>query len=179
MKNLGQKLKHELEELVPALVFFFVTFQLLALTTALMLKQYAISLPVFLNATVMALVVAKVVLMSDHLPLINRFPAKPLSYNVAWKTSIYFAGLLAFRYVEHLFHFWRLTRNLATASRRMRDEVVWPHFWALQIWLVVLLLMYCAFRELSRALGPHRVTKLFFEAHSKPGRETSPSQASL
>src|SRR5271169_6903552 len=98
MSNLNPKLKHELEELFVAMVYFFFTFQLLALTEALMLKQYGISVPVFLTATVMALVVAKVVLIADHLRVMNRFPHKPLNYNVVWKTVIYFAALVAVRY---------------------------------------------------------------------------------
>ncbi len=34
MSTWGPKLKHELHELIPVLVFFFITFQLLALTEA-------------------------------------------------------------------------------------------------------------------------------------------------
>jgi hypothetical protein len=63
MSMLGQKLKHELWELIPVTVFFFSAFQLLALTQALMLKQFGIRVCAFLTATVMALIVAKVVLV--------------------------------------------------------------------------------------------------------------------
>ena len=38
MSTVGHKLKHELHGLIPVIVFFFITFQLLALTEALMLK---------------------------------------------------------------------------------------------------------------------------------------------
>jgi hypothetical protein len=54
MSMLGQKLKHELWELIPVTVFFFSAFQLLALTQALMLKQFGIRVSAFLTATVMA-----------------------------------------------------------------------------------------------------------------------------
>jgi hypothetical protein len=104
MSTLGQKLKHEMRELLPVMVFFFITFQLLAVTQSLMLEQYGIRVSAFLTATVMALVVAKVVLIADHFPIVNRFPDKPLSYNVVWKTTIYFTAALAFRYAEHLVH---------------------------------------------------------------------------
>jgi hypothetical protein len=171
MSNLGQKLKHELHELIPVIVFFFATFQLLALTEALMLKQYGISVPAFLTATVMALVVAKVVLIADHFPLVNRFPDKPLSYNVVWKTAIYFAALVAVRYAEHFIHFWRRTGSVAGANRRMIEETVWPHFFVAQLWLLILLLVYCAFRELVRALGRERIIKLFFRDPPSAGYE--------
>jgi hypothetical protein len=162
MSTLGQKLKHELRELIPVTVLFFCAFQLLALTEALMLEQFGIRVSAFLTATVVALVVAKVVLILDHFPLVNRFPDKPLCYNVAWKTAIYFITSLVVRYAEHLIHFWRQTGNFAEANRRMLEEIVWPHFWGVQLWLLILLLVYCAFRELVRALGRERIIKMFF-----------------
>ena len=54
MSTLGEKLKHELWELIPVTVFFLATFQLLALTQALMLKQFRIRVSAFLTATVVA-----------------------------------------------------------------------------------------------------------------------------
>jgi hypothetical protein len=171
MSTLSHKVKHELQELIPVTVFFFVAFQLLALTQALMLKQYGIEVSVFLAAAVGALIVAKVVLIADHFPLVNRFPEKPLIYNVGWKTAIYFVASLAVRYVEHLIHFWRETRDVAAAHRRLIEEIVWPHFWGVQLWLLILLLVYCALRELVRALGRERVIKMFFKDPTQPGHE--------
>jgi hypothetical protein len=162
MKNFRQKLKHELRELIPVTVFFFVAFQLLAFTETMMLEQYGIRISVFLAAAVGALVVAKVVLLADHLPLINRFPEKPLIYNVIWKTFVYFAASLAVRYVEHLIDAWRDAASFAEANRHLLDQIVWPHFWGVQLWLLVLLLVYCALRELVRALGRDRIIRLFF-----------------
>ena len=168
MSNLGHKLKHELQELIPVTLFFFVAFQLLALTDSLMLKQYGIQSGTFLGATLLALVVAKVVVLTDHFALVNRFPEKPLIYNVIWKTLIYFVAALAFRYLEHLIHFWRKSADFAEANRRLLEEIVWPHFWAVQLWLLVLLLIYCAFRELVRALGRERVIAIFFTEPLSP-----------
>jgi hypothetical protein len=44
----------------------------------------------------------------------------------------------------------------------MIEELVWPHFWAVQIWLFVLFLLYCTLRELTRSLGGDQMRKLFF-----------------
>ena len=162
MPSIAEKLKHELRQLIPVVLFFFIAFQLLALTDALMLEQYGIRVSVFLTATFAALVVAKVVLIADHLPLINRFPEKPLIYNVVWKTSIYFLASVAIRYVERLIDSWRQAASFAEANQRLLDQVVWPHFWGVQLWLLVLLLLYCALRELVHALGRERIISIFF-----------------
>jgi hypothetical protein len=163
MNKLIHKVKHELRELTPVVLFFFITLQLLALTQSLMLKQYGIPSRTFLAATVMALVVAKVVVLTDLVPVVNRFPEKPLIYNVVWKTVIYFLASLVVRYAEHLIDFWRKSETFAIANRRLVAEIVWPHFWAVQLWLLILLLVYCAVRELVRALGKEKINQMFFK----------------
>jgi hypothetical protein len=35
----------------------------------------------------------------------------------------------------------------------MVEEVVWPHFWAVQLWMSVLMLQFCTLREFARFLG--------------------------
>jgi hypothetical protein len=41
-------------------------------------------------------------------------------------------------------------------------EIVWPHFWAIQLWLIVLIFVYCSMRELVRVIGRQRVLQIFF-----------------
>lgn len=162
MSSIVSRLKHELVEVIPPTVFFFIAFQVIAFTRALMLEQYGIRVATFVAASIAALIVAKVVLIVDLLPFVNRFPEKPLIYNVAWKTMIYLAAALLVRYIEQLIPFVREHGDLALANRHLLDEVVWPHFWAVQIWLLVLFFVYCALRELVRVLGRERVLYIFF-----------------
>jgi len=53
-------LKREIVEAIPAAVYFFVGFQIIAFTDALMLEEYGIRVSTFLLATLAALVAAKV-----------------------------------------------------------------------------------------------------------------------
>jgi hypothetical protein len=168
MSTIRAKVINELRELIPVTVFFFIAFQLLAFTKALILLHYGIRVNTFVNATIAAMIVAKVVLIADHFRFVNRYPTKPLIYNVLWKTAIYLIASVIVRYVEHLIHFWRESPSIAEANRRLWSEVVWPHFWAVQIWLLLVLLMYCAFRELTRALGRERIIRMFFHEPVAP-----------
>ena len=143
-------------------MFFFVAFQLLAITRSLILQQYGIQISTFVAATMGALIVAKVVMIVDLLPFVNRFPDKPLVYNIVWKTIIYLLAAFLVRYVEHLIHFVRKYGDIAVANSHLLDEVIWPHFLIVQIWLFVFFLMYCTLRELSRALGRERIRSMFF-----------------
>lgn len=162
MSGFWHWLKHEFHEVLPPAIFFLISFHIVVIDRRLMLRQYGLPLASVAGATVGALLVAKVVLIADMLPFVNRFPDKPLMYNVAWKTAIYVAAALVVHYLEHLAPLWWHTGDLGAANRQLASEMVWPHFWAVQIWLVVLLLVYCALRELVRAIGRKKVIEMFF-----------------
>jgi hypothetical protein len=162
LNKLGRLIDKEVRELLPPTIFFFIAFHILALFRALILRQYGIQMSTVAGATVAALVVGKVVLFADALPFVNRFPEKPLMYNVAWKTVIYIVAALIVHYLEHLIPVWWRMGDLAAANRQLGQEIVWPHFWAIQLWLLVLFFLYCAIRELVRAVGPREVRRMFF-----------------
>ena len=166
MSIIIKRVKREILGVIPPVIFFFVVFQLLAFTRALILKEYGIQVSIFLNATIGALIVGKVVLIADKLPMVNRFPNKPLIYNIVWKTFIYIVAALLVRYVEHLIPLIREYKNLKVANMHLLDEVVWSHFWFIQIWLLICFFMYSTIRELVRILGRKQVFSMFFG----PGR---------
>jgi hypothetical protein len=173
VKKFGAWIAREFLEVLPPAIFFLIGFHLLSLTRSLMLREYGIHPAAAAGATVGALLVAKVVLIADSFAVINRFPARPLMYNVAWKTTIYVLAALVVHYLEHLVPLWWRLGDLGTANHRLLGEIVWPHFWVVQLWLLVLLFMYCAMRELIRAIGPHEVRRMFFG----PARPASTGRA--
>jgi hypothetical protein len=69
---------------------------------------------------------------------------------------------LLVHYLEHLVPLWWRMGSFGEANARMWAEVVWPHFWAVQLWLIVLIFVYCALRELVRVIGRQRVLQIFF-----------------
>ena len=46
-------------------------------------------------------------------------------------------------------------------TNAVRAQIVWPHFWAIQIILAVLILNYCVMHELARVIGPKRMRRCF------------------
>ncbi len=96
------------------------------------------------------------------LPLINRFPHKPLTYNVTWKTVIYLSISALIHYLERLFDFWRETGGFVAGNQKLLSEIIWPHFWAIQIILFVLIAMYCTVHELVRVIGKEKALRIFF-----------------
>src|SRR5438105_2717952 len=157
-----KKLKEEFFKLLPPTIFFFVALHIVAFVRVLMLKGTGISPLSTISIAVAALILGKAVLIADMLPTINRFPNKPLIYNVAWKTSIYLLVATLIHYLERLIDFWRQTGSFVAGNEKLLAEIVWPHFWAIQIILFVLIVMYCMMHELVRVIGKEKALRIFF-----------------
>jgi len=78
--------------------------------------HYESSSPI--SIAVAALILGKAVLIADMVPMINRFPNKPLIYNVAWKTVIYWLLSAVIHYLELLTD----TRWKTTASTQLMND---------------------------------------------------------
>src|SRR5437667_11351842 len=105
MGKVSSKLKEEFFALLPPTIFFFVALHIVAFVRVLMLKGTGISPLSTMSIAVAALILGKAVVLADMLPMINRFPNKPLIYSVAWKTSIYLLVATLIRYLERLTDF--------------------------------------------------------------------------
>jgi hypothetical protein len=156
------KLKEEFFKLLPPTIFFFVALHIVAFVHVLMLKRTGISPSSSISIAIAALILGKAVLIADMLPMINRFPNKPLIYNIAWKTVIYLLISAIIHYLERLVDFWRQTGGFVAGNQKLLAEMVWPHFWAIQIILFVLIAMYCTIHELVRVIGRKKVLRIFF-----------------
>jgi hypothetical protein len=162
MTKLSTKLKEEFFALLPPTIFFFVALHIVAFVRVLMMKGTGISPLGSVSVAVASLILGKAVLLADMLPAINRFPDKPLIYNVAWKTLIYLVMSALIHYVERLIDFWRQAGSLIAGNEKLMSEMVWPHFWAIQIILFVLIAIYCTMHELVRVIGKEKVLRIFF-----------------
>src|SRR5438093_1612204 len=157
-----KKLKEEFFKLLPPTIYFFVALHIVAFIRVLMLKGTGIAPSSSVSIAVASLILGKAVLIADMLPLINRFPNKPLIYNVAWKTVIYLLISAVIHYLERLIDFWRETGGFVAGNQKLLSEIIWPHFFAIQIILFVLISMYCMMHELVRVIGREKVLRIFF-----------------
>jgi len=164
MSKVTSKLKEEFFAVLPPTIFFFVALYVVAFVRLrlLMVKGTGLAPLSTVSIAVAALILGKSVLISDMLPFINRFPERPLVYNIAWKTLIYLLVSALIHYLERLYDFSRQAGGIAAGNEKLFAEIVWPHFWAVQIILLVLILMYCTMHELARVIGKEKVLRIFF-----------------
>ena len=156
------KLKEEFFKILPPTIFFFVALHIVVFVRVLLLEGTGVKPSSSISIVVAALILGKAVLIADMVPMINRFPHKPLIYNVAWKTLIYWLMATLIHYVERLIDFWRQAGGFVAANKKLVSEILWPHFWAIQIVLFVLIAMYCMMHELVRVIGREKALRIFF-----------------
>ena len=162
MHKLLEKLKEEFFAILPPTIFFFVALHLLTFIRVLMTEGSQYQPVSTMSIAIASLILGKAVWIADMLPPINRYPNKPLAYNIAWKTMIYLFMASVIHYVERLIDFARQAGGIVAGNEKLLAEVVWPHFWAIQIILFLLILVYCTARELARVFGREKMLRLFF-----------------
>jgi hypothetical protein len=168
MSKLTAKLKEEFFAVLPPTIFFFVALHVVAFVRVLMLKGTGLAPLSTVSIGIAALILGKAVLISDMLPFINRFPERPLVYNIAWKTLIYLLVSALIHYLERLYDFSRQAGGIVAGNKKLFAEIVWPHFWAVQIILFVLIFMYCTIHELARVIGKEKMLRIFFGPLTAP-----------
>jgi len=129
---------HELKEMMPPTLFFAVGFNLIMLTTQLVLDDYRLQFFNFMVATTGALLVGKAVLVANTLPFLRRFDNAPLIQPILFKTFVYVVVVLLVRVLEKLIEYLVDGGTLAGLPAYVRDHFSWHRFVAIQIWLIVL-----------------------------------------
>ena len=165
----------EFREVVPPTVFFAVGFNLVVLTTNLILADYLASFAGFLVATMTALVVGKAVLVAKALSFLRRFDTAPMIQPVLFKTIVYWAVVFLVRFLEKLVEYLFAGGTLSGNWEYVVDHFTWHRFAAIQIWIFVLFLIYTTVAQLNARLGDGELMKMVFTRRSPVMKPLLPS----
>jgi hypothetical protein len=156
----------ELKEVLPPTVFFAVSFNIIVLTTQLLLADYAARFVSFIVAITAALLVGKAVLVANELPFLRRFDRAPLIQPILFKTVVYFVVVFLVRILERIVEYLLSGGTMAGISEYVSGNFSWHRFAAVQIWIFVLFLIYTTASELNTLFGDGELYKIFFTRRS-------------
>ena len=163
-----EQVKHTL----PPTIFFFVGFNLILWTKRLILEEHGIKFNGFFTAMVAALLVGKAVLITDKLPFMRRFDGAPMIQPILFKSAIYWLCVLMVRLAEQLVHFLPGGGSIADFPAHLVEDFSWARFLSIQIWLMVLFLVYVTIHELNVLFGDGELFRLFFRWRSSEAKLT-------
>jgi hypothetical protein len=162
----------QVRHVLPPTIFFFVGFNLILWTKHLILREHDIEFSGFVVATLAALLVGKAVLITDNLPLMHRFDGRPLIQPILFKTAIYWWCIFIVRLAEELIHFLAGGDAVSDFPTFLVEHFSWPRFLSIQIWLMVLFLVYVTAHELNTLFGDGELCRLFFRWRSSEAKLT-------
>jgi hypothetical protein len=163
VRRTGAFLLHEFLEILPPTIFFIIGFNLIVLTTNLILSDYGGQFASFMIATATALIVAKALLVANAMPMIRHYDRAPLIRPILFKTFFYWAAVFIVRLLEHWIRY-RLSGDYVFGGfvPHVQATFSWDRFFAIQLWIFVLFLIYVTATELNRLFGHGELSRIFF-----------------
>lgn len=165
----------EIRELLPPTLFFAAGFNLIVLTGHMLVADYNRALFNFTVATTTALVIGKSVLLANALPGLRRFDGAPLIIPILFKTLVYTLVVTVLRLLEAVIEAWVTDGDGFLAVRSVESRFSWHQFIAVQLWIVVLFLIYVTADELNTLFGEGALRQIFF-TWSAPDLKSSRQQ---
>jgi hypothetical protein len=154
VRRAGAFLLREFLEILPPTIFFIIGFNLIVLTTNLILADYGGQFASFMIATASALIVAKALLVANALPVVRHYDRAPLIRPILFKTFFYWAAVFIVRLLEHWIEY--LLSGQFVFGGFLKHEIAtfsWDRFIAVQLWILVLFLIYETVTEFNRLFG--------------------------
>jgi hypothetical protein len=156
----------EIKEALPAIIFFAIGFNLIELTTQLLLDIYSVQFADFTVATLAALLVGKAVLVANALPFFRRFDTAPLIRPILFKTVIYWLVVASLRFLEKVIEYWTGGGRFSGIPEYVAVHFPWHRFLAVQIWIFTLFLIYTTAAELNALFGEGEIVKVLLTRSS-------------
>lgn len=170
MSGVFSTAKHEVGKFLATALFFSTGFCLILTSERLVTRGSGIEVASLFQALYGGLIVAAVVRVVDSLPFVDACSGKPLLHNIVWKSSLYIAGSLVYRYVKPLVKYLFQGLSLPAAGHNALHEFLLARSWAIEIWVAMLLVVYVTMTEMIRVIGRDRVKNMFFGSRSKPAK---------
>ena len=161
MRRILEIIAKEMREALPATIFFLLLFHLIGLTKAVVLDEYSLSALRAMGATMGALIVAKAVLVVEALSIARLFSGRRIS-NILWRTLLYGALTLLFRFVEELIPLLSKHGGIVSAIKSMIGEISWDLFAVLAIWIFSGLFLYTLASDMVKMVGPNKIKDALF-----------------
>jgi len=173
-----QKFKDEIRSVGLATLFFAAWIGVLALLKTLILAEYRIEFHGLSLALFGALVLAKVVLVLEHVPMGAWIRTRPAMLDVALRTLLYALGVFLVLWLEKAFEGRHEHGGFVPSMLSVLQQAEGYHVWANVICLSGALLGYNVLSVVRRHLGEGGLIRLFLSPLPEEPRAKSSQVAS-
>jgi hypothetical protein len=151
--SVQEKLKHELKAIITVTLYFAVWLGIFMGLKVLILNEYQIHFEGLSKVLVGSLILAKVVLILQHVPMGNRIKSRPVAVDVIVRTLLYAVGTLIVLLLEKGFESRHEQGGFFPALVSIFHNRDMPHVWANAICVTGALLIYNLLAAINGQLG--------------------------
>ena len=177
--SIWQSVRHELRSILLVTLYFLVWIGGLMLIKTLVLAEYQIEFHQWSMVLVGSLVLAKVVLILEHVPLGRWTRGRPAWVDVALRTVLYSLGVLVVLLLEKGFEGRHEHGGFLPSVVAIFQDADAPHVWANTICLSGALLFYNLLSVLRQQLGEGGLVRVFLSPLPEPERVDLPRAAPI
>jgi hypothetical protein len=156
---LGRRVRHEMVQFAVIAVYLYVCFGAVILYKTAILNAAGISYAPYGLAAVKALILAKFMLVGEAARLGDRYKSRRVIYIILHKSLLFLVFLLVLSEIEEAISGILHGRTFDAVLTEMGGSELWQTGAASLIMLLILI-PYIAFREISAALGEDRLRQL-------------------
>ena len=165
-----EKLKHEIKAIALVTLFFASWLGTLMVLKILILKDYQIGFGSISAVLIGALVLAKVVLILEHVPLGGWLKQQPVLMDVLLRTLLYAFGTFVVMLLEKAFESRNESGGFSAALMNIFNHRDMPHVWANTIVVTGALLFYNLLSALNHHLGAGGLANIFLSPENEKAR---------
>ena len=158
--SLAQRLGHEIKVVGLTTLYFALWLGMLILLKKLILSEYQIEFYGLSMALIGALIVAKVVLVMEHIPLGAWLRQQAAWQDVILRTALYGLGVLVVLLLEKAFEARHEYGGFGPALTGVFQHADIPHVWASAIGVTAALLVFNVLSVIRRHLGAGGLLRL-------------------
>ena len=104
--------------------------------------------------------------MAKALPFFRRFDNAPVIQPIVFEAVVYWAVVFLARFLEKLVEYFLSGGRTDGVQEYMATHFTWHRFAAIQIWILVLFLIYTTAAEFNTLFGHGELFKIFFTRRS-------------
>jgi hypothetical protein len=175
-RNLKEKAFLEFKRFLGIFLYLWVVFALFSIHESIIRAQHNLDFTAHSFAVINAFVLAKVLLVGEHLRLGAGFKEKPLIYPVLYKSLVFSILLTGFHVGESMIVGMIGGKTFAESFSAIAGGRLWVIL-SISALSFVMLIPFFAFRELGRVIGHEELRALFYGRRTKAGVGTSRSTA--
>ena len=175
--SIAQKLKHEIVAVALLTFYFGCWLGALVLLKYLVLAEYQIAFYGLSAALVGALVLAKVVLVLEHVSLGAWVRARPAWVDVVLRTALYSFGVFVVLLLEKAFKGRHEYDSFGASMIAVFQQADAIHVWLNTICLSTALLSYNMLSVIRRRLGKGALLRMFMSPLPEGSGESSPNNS--